>query len=577
MPARRTLAIAGGSVLAVLVLGLGATTALAGDDVPRGTRVAGVDLGGLSRAQAVARLEQGLDASAPVRLTADGEPLVLDPADAGLALDPAATVERALSAGPLDRLKAVLGAERDVDARTSVDRAALTSALTRLKDDVDREAREGAVRFTAEPVPVPAMPQTGRDLQVDDAVDAVREAWPSDEPIALPVDVEEVRTTAEQVDRVLREVAVPAIAAPVTVSAPGGSVDVEPIDIAKALRIETGDDGTLTPRIEQGVLHERVRDRLKAVGQPPVDATFRIEGGTPVVVPGKDGTSISPADLAAAVLGVLTDPAPRTADAPLSPATPRVTTERAKTLGVVEEIGSFTSNHPCCRPRVENIHRIADIVDGYVVLPGEQFDLNGVVGPRDKARGFVEAPQILEGEFVDRVGGGVSQFATALFNAVFFSGLKDITHSPHSYYISRYPPGREATVSFPKPDLVFENDTPNGVLITTAYTGTSITVTFWGTKRYDDVRSVTGPRTRLRDFPTQYVQRDDCTATEGEKGFDIVVTRVFVDGGREVKREDFKTRYKPEPRFICGPPPGRPAPKPSPSPAAPAPAPSPTT
>jgi hypothetical protein len=83
-----------------------------------------------------------------------------------------------------------------------------------------------------------------------------------------------------------------------------------------------------------------------------------------------------------------------------------------------------------------------------------------------------------------------------------------------------------------------------------------VTVTFWGTRRFDEVRSVTGPRTRLRDFETQYVQRDDCTATEGEPGFDITVTRVFVQDGREVRREPFTTRYKPEPRFVCGPPPG---------------------
>ena len=174
-----------------------------------------------------------------------------------------------------------------------------------------------------------------------------------------------------------------------------------------------------------------------------------------MLVASKGGTSISAADLAKAVLPVLGDAAPRTASAPLTPGVARVTTERATTLGITEPIGTFTSRHPCCRPRVQNIQRIADIVDGHVVLPGEQFDLNDVVGPRDRARGFVEAPQILEGEFVDRVGGGISQFATTLFNAVFFSGLGDVTHSPHSYYFSRYPPGREATVSFPLPDLIF--------------------------------------------------------------------------------------------------------------------------
>jgi vancomycin resistance protein YoaR len=203
---------------------------------------------------------------------------------------------------------------------------------------------------------------------------------------------------------------------------------------------------------------------------------------------------------------------------------------------------------------VQNIHTIADIVDGYVVLPGETFSLNAVVGKRDTARGFVQAPQILRGEFVKEVGGGVSQFATTLFNAVFFSGLKDVQHTPHSYYISRYPPGRESTVSYPEPDFRFQDDAPTGVLITTAYTARSITVTFWGTKRYD-VEAETGPRTRIRPYEKQYVTRDDCTPASGAEGFDIVVTRVFKQAGRVVKREPFKTRYKPEPNFICGPPP----------------------
>jgi hypothetical protein len=100
-------------------------------------------------------------------------------------------------------------------------------------------------------------------------------------------------------------------------------------------------------------------------------------------------------------------------------------------------------------------------------------------------------------------------------------------------------------VSYPLPDLIFKNDSPHGVLIDTSYTGTSITVTFWGTKRFDEIRSVTGPKTRLRDFETEYVDRPDCTATSGEQGFDITVTRVFVAQGQEVRREPFNTRYKP--------------------------------
>ena len=549
------LALLGGAAVGVAVLGAGAAVAGTGDGIPSGTTVRAVEIGGLSRSAAVDELERSLEPTSPVTLLADGEELPLDPAAAGLDLDASATVDRALDVGFVDRVLSVVTGPPAVDPVPSVDEPRLRAALTSLAQGFDRAAREGAVRFTPEGVPVEAPPLTGRRLDVDGAVDALRSSYLSSR-VKVPVDVTPVETTLEDVRRARDEVAVPAVAHGITVEAGGDSFRIEPLDIAKALRLEAV-DGRIPPRLDAEVLHERVSRGLRKVGTPVVDATFDVSSGTPVVVPSKTGRSVSAPDLARAVMEVLTDEAPRRTSAPLTVAQPRVSTEVAEGLGVREVIGTFTTRHPCCRPRVENIHRIAEIVDGYVLRPGDRFDLNAVVGPRDEARGFKPAPQILDGQFVDRVGGGVSQFATTLFNAVFFSGLRDVTHTPHSYWISRYPPGREATVSFPKPDLVFENDSPHGVHIDTSYTDTSITVTFWGTKRFDEIRSVTGPRTRLRDFGTEYVQRDDCTATDGEKGFDIVVTRVFVDDGREVRREDFRTRYKPEPRFICGPPPRR--------------------
>ena len=552
---RRALLV-GAAAVVIGLGGVGVTAALAGEDVPDGVRVAGEDLSGLTRAEAEERIAAALrgPAAEPVPVVAGGEDLTLDPATAGLRVDAAATADEAVSGGLLDRLRTRFGG-REVDPVVEVDERALRRAVQALAPAVTREAAEGSVRFDETPAPVAVPPVQGRSLDVDGAVDAVREQWLREDEVELPVEVEQVETTEQDVQEAVREIAAPAVAAPVVVDVEGAELVVPPAAIARALTVVADDEGELGPRLDPAALHTAVAPAVRSVGAPARDARFDLSSGAPVVVPSVAGTTVSPADLSAAVLGVLTDPGPRRAAAPLTPAEPRLTTQEAQALGIREEIGSYTTRHPCCAPRVTNIHRIADLVDGHVVLPGERFDLNALTGPRDRARGFVDAPQILEGEFVDRIGGGISQFVTTMFNAVFFSGLKDVEHSPHSYYISRYPPGREATISYPEPDFVFENDSPTGVLVSTSYTGTSITVTFWGTKRFEDVRSVTGPRTRLRDFDVQYVQRDDCTATEGEQGFDIVVTREFVQGGRVVRREPFRTRYKPEPKFVCGPPP----------------------
>jgi vancomycin resistance protein YoaR len=558
--------LGGGAVAAVLVLGYAGSFIVSGDKVPRGVHVAGIDLSGRTATQARAVLNRELagEAGAPLVLMADDVELRLAPLTAGLRVDVDATVDEARSAGPVDRLRGLLGARRGVDPKPLVREDVLKKQLVALAPRVDREPREGTIRF-AGAVPTAVDPVPGRSLDIDGAVDAIRSGYLRRQRVEVPVEADEVKSTSETVQKALESVARPAVAAPITVDVEGRSLVVQPADVAAGLSFDVDDDGDLKPSVDGAKVLASLGKRAAAVEVEPRDATFDVSSGKPVLVPSKDGRTVPPAALADALTGVLAEPAPRRTSVELDVGRPRVTTEIARTLGITEQIGTFTTRHPCCAPRVQNIHTIADIVDGYVVLPGETFDLNSVVGKRDRARGFVSAPQILRGQFVSDVGGGVSQFATTMFNAVFFSGMKDVEHHPHSYYISRYPPGREATVSFPKPDLKWQDDAPTGVLVKTSYTGRSVTVTFWGTKRFD-IESVTGPRTRIRPFGKEYVDRPDCTPASGADGFDIVVTRVFKRGGVVVRREPFKTRYLPEPNFICGPPPpGQPAKQPAPS------------
>jgi vancomycin resistance protein YoaR len=143
--------------------------------------------------------------------------------------------------------------------------------------------------------------------------------------------------------------------------------------------------------------------------------------------------------------------------------------------------------------------------------------------------------------------------------------MEDVFHKPHSYYISRYPAGREATVYYDSIDLQWRNDSDTGVYIDTAWTPGTITVTFYGTKRYE-IESISSNRFNQRS-PVVQEKPDDgtCKAQGGSTGFDIVVTRVFRDltTGAEIKREDFRTSYAAEPVIRCVPsaaPPAAPTP-----------------
>ncbi|HSJ27409.1 MAG TPA: VanW family protein, partial [Acidimicrobiia bacterium] len=170
-------------------------------------------------------------------------------------------------------------------------------------------------------------------------------------------------------------------------------------------------------------------------------------------------------------------------------AEPNIRTADLEQLGIRHLVSEFTTYHPCCQNRVTNIQLMADIIDGAIVMPGGTFAVNEYVGERTEERGFLEDGTIIRGELVPTVGGGVSQFATTMYNAIFWGGYQDVTHRPHTFYFSRYPEGIEATISWQQPELAFRNDTDSAVWIRTAHTDTSITVKFYGS---NDGRVIVG-------------------------------------------------------------------------------------
>jgi vancomycin resistance protein YoaR len=231
------------------------------------------------------------------------------------------------------------------------------------------------------------------------------------------------------------------------------------------------------------VLQAALLRLFEPVSRPGTDPVFEIdEDGVPVVVTagstpqgccGPDSGEVLVEALEADRNGPVEIP-PADSDAPELVAW-------AAGEGVVEVVGEFSTEHACCEQRVANIHRIADLIRGQYLRPGESFSVNEFVGERTPDKGFVPAGVIERGRFTESVGGGISQFATTLFNAAFFAGLELDEYQSHSIYISRYPYGREATLSFPKPDLRITNSTEHPVLIWPSYTDTSITVSIYST------------------------------------------------------------------------------------------------
>jgi len=190
--------------------------------------------------------------------------------------------------------------------------------------------------------------------------------------------------------------------------------------------------------------------------------------------------------------------------------------------GIVELTGRFTTSYTPGRPRVSNIHRIADLLQGVVVYPGEIFSVNNYVGERTEAKGFVDAGVIYNGVYSTDVGGGISQFITTLFTAAFNAGMEFPEYQAHSIDIARYREGVDATISWPEPDFKFRNPNPYAVLLWPTVTDRSVTVSIYSTvhaevewtNRYDTPRRHCTLRTteRSRTYSDGTVLRDSVTA-----------------------------------------------------------------
>ncbi|MYH44935.1 MAG: hypothetical protein F4131_14770 [Acidimicrobiaceae bacterium] len=203
--------------------------------------------------------------------------------------------------------------------------------------------------------------------------------------------------------------------------------------------------------------------------------------------------------------------------------------EWAESLGILQVVGEFTTRFTPAQDRTINIARISELTRGVIIEPGQRFSVNGHVGPRTTGKGFVPAKMILDGVFVDSVGGGISQYATTLFNAAFFAGLDFIDYQSHTIYLSRYPYGREATVSYPAPDLVLENNTPYGVMLWPTTDDDSITVRLYSTPWV--LAEQTGQWTRTVGTT--------CTRVTTER------TRTYLDDGR-TETDTVWAQYRPE-------------------------------
>ena len=144
---------------------------------------------------------------------------------------------------------------------------------------------------------------------------------------------------------------------------------------------------------------------------------------------------------------------------PLQTLYPNVTTNMIGTEAFPDMLSTYSTRYSTSdRDRTTNLQLAASKINGTVLMPGETFSYNQVVGERTIAAGYKEAPIYVEGEVVDGLGGGICQITSTLYNAVLYANLEIVERSNHQFVPSYVKASRDATVVYGSIDFKFKNN-----------------------------------------------------------------------------------------------------------------------
>jgi vancomycin resistance protein YoaR len=536
----------GGRVVLALVLGLallagGAYVAAylaAGDRVPVGTTVAGVDIGGHDPASATRLLRDQLSsrATTPFTVVVNGRAQQVAPAQVGLDVDYAATVRKAGAARSWrpSRLWRYYTDGTSYEPVVTFDQGRLARLLKRLDDTDGRTPTDGAVVFRHQTFTV-RPPRTGLTVDPKAAGTAFWNAYLTQQPsVQLPMSPVAPAIDTAAVDRFVRRFANPAMASAVTLRFGHTPVRLSPSEYGDLLTARRAGN-RLRPAVDAAALIRAARAELRGTrSQRPVPATVELVDGQPRVVRAQPGITYARQAVGSALLRAIVADG-RTASVRPSLTRPSFTTADARRLGIHRKVATFTV--PLPRGAQEREVRTAvRRLDGTVLKPGESLSLRGLLGRATPG------------------GAGGDALATSVFNAAWLGGLRVTDHAPPRTFTGSAPAGRDATLRGGQ-DVSFTDNSRYGVLVsavtgraTASHHGT-VTVTLWSTPTWQVDSSDSG-RTQVVAAGRHVDRNRGCTPRQGHDGFDVTVTRTLTRGAAS-RHSSYSVSYAPVDAVVC--------------------------
>lgn len=545
--------IAGSCVVAATAAYFGAAAVIS-SQVPANATIAGVNIGSLNQDEARAALEAQVVPLAlkPLETTVNGKGYQLDPAKAGLSLDVEKTIADLtdFEANPVKLYERLTG-DFTAEAVIDVDQDKLNAQLEKLAAKADTKVAEGTIAFKDGKATL-SPPVDGVALDVQKSAEKITGEWEIAGPaMELDADVTSPEVSAQKLQSFYDTQVASLLEKDVILVSGDKNTAISPASIAAAASYSAKDgEPQLVLDDEKLYLAATKNSDLSSTAK---DAKIVLKGGKPTIEMSVKGISLETKDLGAKVLAA-SQTESRQAEVAMTESDADFTTADAEKLGIKEEIVEFSTPYPASDTvRTKNLKAGSARVNGTIVKPGERFSLLQALGPITTANGYYSSGVVENGFSSEAVGGGLSQISTQMYNVGFLAGYDDITHKPHSRWFDRYPAGREATLWEGQVDMIWENNTPYGVMIEAWVSGDAVNTRLWSTK-YWKVSQDSSGKYNQTDPKTVHNKADKCIAESGgRKGFSIDITRYreTVDGSKKLPAETKSWTYSPWNKIVC--------------------------
>lgn len=542
----------------------------------------GIEMGGMSPAQAVAALDDKFNYDENTVFTfRDGEQFwQVTAGELGVTLDAQATAAQAHAIGHSGNLFADVVDQgltwlngKAVTPVVRYDQGAAAAWLSTLAGQINRPVLDASLVVHGRTIETsPA--QNGRSLDITATLgfldNAILNLTPGGE---IPLVIRETPPLAFDAEAAAAK-ARAALSGPVLLVAddgrgnPLGPWTVSLDQIAELLRVETvlRPDGSRVYEViaDVGVYQPALEGLAAGLIIPTQNARFHFDQATGQLVniqSAISGRTLNVAETLGRLESAIFNPTNRIVPLAFTYELPRYHNDvTAAELGITELVSQATTSYAgSSQARIDNIAQAASRFDGLIIAPGELFSFNGYLGDISPEEGYVSGKVIVGGRTVDGVGGGVCQVSTTAFQAAFYAGYPIQERYAHGYRVGYYEYGEgvgmDAAIYTPDLDFKFYNDTDYHLLIETSVLpgSTSVQFRFFSTNPGRQVVKE-GPRISGIEPPaaTTYEVNPDLQPGQSmqvdwpAEGAYVEVTRVILDdNGQVLNREIFASQYQP--------------------------------